>query len=218
MSTTAQSIIYKAQLALQDLTGVRWSAQELVTYLNDVQRILVVQRPDSNAVAASFVPAAGARQNLPAAAASLIDVQRNTNGSKKAIRKIDQSILDAFNPDWRSITGVTEFTNFIYDPREPNIFHLYPPSAASGGSVEVVYSAYPAAIATPTTAVYTSVTGNVEVQDQWADALLAGVLSKAYGKDAEFGGNAELSMSYAASFQQFTGSQLKASQAVAPQK
>ena len=38
---TAQSVILRAQVALNDNEGVRWPADELVRYLNDAQREIV---------------------------------------------------------------------------------------------------------------------------------------------------------------------------------
>jgi len=217
MTTTVQSLLKSAQTALSDLTGITWPATELATYLNDGQRQLVIVRPDAGATTASFVPAAGARQVLPAGAVVLMDIPRNTAGTKKAIRKVDQAMLDAFNPDWQSMTGVTEIIHFSYDPREPNVFMLYPPAAGAGASVELIYSAMPADVATPGGAAYSTATGNISVADQWAEALLNYVLARAYAKDGETL-NAQLSQTYMGTFAALIGVQLTSSQVVAPKE
>lgn len=217
MTTTVQSILKSAQTALSDLTGTTWPATELATYLSDGQRALVVVRPDAGAVTASFVPAAGARQTLPAAATSLIDIPRNTAGTKKVIRKVNQTMLDLFNPDWQSMTGVTEIIHFSYDAREPNVFMVYPPAASSGASVELIYSALPADVATPGGAAYSTATGNIGVADQWAEALLNYVLARAYMKDGETA-NAQLSQTYMGTYAALIGVQFTSSQTVAPKE
>lgn len=218
MTTTVQSIIQRAHDGLQDSDGVRWPATELVRYLNDGQRALCVIRPDASASYAPLVPVAGARQTLPATAISLMDVTRNTNGNKRAIRKVEQFALDCVNRDWQSAAGVSEFSNFTYDPREPRVFCLYPPATGGVGSVDVVYSTYPTDVPTPSGAAYTTCTGNLSVVDQWGTALLNYVLSMAYNKDAEFGGNAALAASYMAAFVGMIGGQLQSSQTVAPKE
>ena len=47
MTTAAQSIIRRVVETLQDTTSVRWPVAELVRYLNDGQREVVLYRPDS---------------------------------------------------------------------------------------------------------------------------------------------------------------------------
>lgn len=217
MTTTVQSILKNAQTALSDLAGTTWPATELAVYLSDAQRALVVARPDAGAVTASFVPVAGARQTLPAAAASLIDIPRNSAGTKKAIRKVNQLALDSFNPDWQSMTGVTEILHFCYDAREPRAFLLYPPAAGAGVSVELIYSALPADVATPGGAAYSTATGNIGVADEWAEALLNFVLARAYTKDGE-SMNAALAQGYLNTFAALIGVQLTSSQVVAPKE
>jgi hypothetical protein len=218
MTTTAQYLVKECQTALMDLAGVRWPASDLVTYLNDGQRDLILARPDANAVTASFVPVAGARQALPSASMSLIDIPRNTAGNKRSIRKIAVEDLDAVNRDWRSMTGVTEIAHFAYDAREPNIFDIYPPAAASGASIEVTYGSYPTDVSVPSGdgKAYTTVAGNISVNDQWATALYNYMMARAYAKDAEYGGNVTLATAYMSAFTGLIGVQLQSSQGIAP--
>ena len=51
MPTTAQSIILDAQLELQDPSGIRWPATDLVKHLHDGQRAIAQKRPDTTATA-----------------------------------------------------------------------------------------------------------------------------------------------------------------------
>ena len=218
MTITAQYLVKEAQVVLQDVAGTRWPASDLVTYLNDAQRDLVVARPDANAVTAAMSLIAGSEQTLTTAAVALIDIPRNSAGNKRAIRKVEVEHLDAINRDWRSMTGVTEIAHFIFDDRDPRTFEVYPPAAASGASVEVIYGAYPTDVSAPSGdgKAYTTVSGNISVKDQWATALLNYMLSRAYSKDSEAGGNVQLATSYMQAFAGFTGVQIQAATAVAP--
>ena len=59
--------------------------------------------------------------------------------------------------------------------------------------------------------------GNIDLPDEWANPLLNYVLYRAYSKDAEFAGNAQLAASHLALFNNAAGIQLEASSTVAPQ-
>lgn len=217
MPIPAQSIIKRAAEALQDLPATRWSTAELVRHLNDGQREIVVHRPDSTRTTGSIALVAGARQSLPATAAKLIEVIRNTSGTKRAIRQTDRDLLDRFDADWYAMTGVTEIVHFMHDARDPSVFYVYPPAAASGASVEAVYSALPTDITEPADGTtFTSVTGNLSVPDIHANALLEFILFRAYAKDAEYGGNAALAQAHYSAFASALGIEIQATVAVAP--
>ena len=47
MTITAKSVIRRAVETLQDNTSIRWPVGELVRYLNDGQREVVMHRPDA---------------------------------------------------------------------------------------------------------------------------------------------------------------------------
>lgn len=191
MTTTAQSIIQRAQTTLQDPEGVRWSATELVMYLNDGQRALITLRNDVGAATVAFTPALGARQTLPANALALVDILGNTSGTQRVIRKVDKTQMDSTVRDWTSGQASKVAVNFMFEPeRDPRTFWLYPPAAA-GASIDLLIASYPVDIPAPSGTAYTTVTGSISVPDQWDNALLNYVLGRAYDKDAEFGGNAQ---------------------------
>lgn len=198
MTTTAQSIVKQAHELLQDPDGLRWPATELVAHINDGQRALVELRPEMFAVTVTTALVAGPKQTVPSACAKLLEIPRNTNGP--AIRPVERVSLDAVEPSWYTKTGVTTIKHSTVDVREPNVYYVYPP-AASGASVDLVYSAWPADVPTPSGAAASTVTGNVNVNDQFKSALMHFVLARGYMKDAEFGGNATLAASH---YQLFT--------------
>ena len=216
MPTTAQSIILDAQLELQDAAGIRWPATDLVKHLHDGQRAIAQKRPDTTATVVTFTPAAaGTRHTLPAAAASLIDIPRNAAGRKRAITKVDQVLLDATVRDWQSMPPSTEVLHFMHDLREPRVFLTYPPAAANA-SLELVYSAYPAATATAGGAAVSTVTGNIDLPDEWANALRYYVLYRAWSKDAEYGANPQLASANLQLFRGELGEQLESAATVSP--
>lgn len=217
MTVAAQKIIRDATVALQDPAAVRWTVPELVGYLNDGQDELVIHRPDATATHASVELVAGARQSLPAAAAKLIQILRNTGGRKRAIRWCDRALLDAVSPGWEGLPGVTEVVHSMFDPRDPRSYYVYPPAGASGASVDMVYAAHPAPVAVPADgSAVTAVTGNISVPDIFEGALLDYVLFRAYSKDAEHAVNGARAQAHYAAFAGALGVEVKGSAAVAP--
>lgn len=217
MAFSAQNVLHRVVITLQDASATRWPTAELVRYLNDGQRDIALVRPDATSTTATLSLASGARQTLPSAGAKLLEVIRNTSGTKRAIRLTSRVILDAQAPDWYSLTGVTDIRHYTYDPREPRIFYVYPPAASSGASVELIYSAYPTDITEPASdALYSAVSGNISVADIYVNALVNYILYRAYSKDSENSMNAQLAASFYQLYQSLLGVELNGTTGVAP--
>ncbi len=217
MSIAAQALIRRVVETLQDTTSIRWPVAELVRYLNDGQREIIVHRPDAMVTNASVSLASGTKQSLPANGAKLIDVVRNSAGNKRAIRMCAREILDAQSPGWHNLSGVTEIVHFMFDPRDPKVFYVYPPAATSGASVDLVYSALPTDIAEPAAGTdFAAVTGNISVPDIYSNALQDYVLYRAYTKDSQYAGNEARAQARYAAFANALGIEIKATVAVAP--
>ena len=217
MSIAAQALIRRVVETLQDTTSIRWPVAELVRYLNDGQREIIVHRPDAMVTNASVSLASGTKQSLPANGAKLIDVVRNSAGNKRAIRMCAREILDAQSPGWHNLSGVTEIVHFMFDPRDPKVFYVYPPAAASGAAVDLVYSALPTDIAEPAAGTdFGAVTGNISVPDIYSNALQDYVLYRAYTKDSQYAGNEARAQARYAAFANALGIEIKATVAVAP--
>lgn len=217
MTITAQSIIRRCVETLQDNTSIRWPVNELVRYLNDGQREIALHRPDSMRTNAAVSLVAGSRQAIPIGGTKLIEVVRNSAGNKRAIRQVNREILDAQSPGWHNLTGVTEVLHFTYDPRDPTTFYVYPPAAASGASVDLVYSATPSDVTEPADgALYTAVTGNISVPDIYGNVIQDYILYRAYTKDSTYAGNATRAAAHYAQFANALGIEVKATVAVAP--
>jgi hypothetical protein len=217
MTIAAQSIIRRVVETMQDNTSVRWPVAELVRYLNDGQREVVLYRPDSMVTNATVALAGGAKQALPTNGSKLIDVIRNTGGTKRSVRMTVRNILDTQSPNWYNLTGVTEVLHYMYDPRDPKVFYVYPPAASSGASVEIVYSAYPTDITEPADgAVYSAVAGNISLPDIYGNVLADYILYRAYTKDSEYAGNAQRAQAHYAAFQAALTTEMAGTTGVAP--
>lgn len=217
MPISAQSVIRRCVETLQDNTSIRWPVSELVRYLNDAQREVILYRPDAAVTNAAVPLVTGSRQNLPVGGTKLVEVVRNSAGTKRAVRMVNREILDAQLPGWHAQTGVTEILHYMYDTREPRVFYVYPPAAATGAAVDLSYASMPADIAEPSEgALYTSVTGNLGVPDIYGNAVQDYVLYRAYNKDSEYAGNAARAQAHYAAFANALGVEVKATVAVAP--
>lgn len=218
MPISAQSIIRRCVETLQDATSIRWPIAELVRYLNDGQREVVLYRPDSMVTNATLTCVTGSKQSLPSNGAKLIEVVRNAGAgtSKKAMRLTNREILDAQTPGWHNITPANELLHFMYDPRDPRVFYVYPP-ATTTAALDIVYAAYPTDIAEPADgALYTAVTGNITLPDIYGNALQEYVLYRAYTKDSEYAGNVARAQAHYQTFAAALGNEVQGTMAVGP--
>lgn len=232
MTITAQSIIQRATDILQDQTSVRWPVNELIRWLNDAQRAIVKVRPDAMNTTTTMTLSAGSRQDLDSTTANaagnaalsplpakLIEITRNmaTTSTKGAVRLVPRQILDAQTPGWHNLTGSVNILHYMFDPRDPKTFYVYPPATALA-QLEVMYAAYPTDIATVADgSLFGAVTGNVSLPDIYGDDLLNYVMAKAYLKDSEYAGNAERAMTYMGMLKESLGAEIAATVAVQPQ-
>jgi hypothetical protein len=218
MTTPAQSVIRRAAETLQDLSAVRWSTAELVRYLNDGQRETVMYRPDATATNITFTCVAGAKQTLPAAAARLIEINRNlaVSSSKQAIRLVNRNLLDHQVPNWQNESTTANIKHYMFDPLDRTVFYVYPPANVLA-QLNMVYAALPTDITEPSAGTtYTSVSGNISLPDTFANALCDYVLYRAYAKDTEQQGNAARAQAHFAAFGAALGVELTTTGGVSP--
>lgn len=214
MPISAQSVVRRAFDIIQDTTAVRWPTNELVRYLNDAQREVAMYRPDSMSTYTTMTCVAGSRQSIGAltpVGVKVINVIKNTAaaGTKRAVRLIEREILDAQNPTWHALAGAVDAVHYMFDPRDPKTFYVYPPALVTT-QLDVVYSALPTDITEPADgATYTSVTGNLSVPDIFANAVLDFVLYRAYSKDSEYAGNAQRAGGHYQAFANSMGVEVK---------
>jgi len=218
MALAAKSIIKRCIDILQDSTSVRWPTEELVRYLNDGQREVALYRPDAlvRNITASLV--AGTRQTLPGTDGSkLIEIIRNsTSNSKKSMRLVNREILDAQTPGWHDITGQQELLHYMYDPRDPTVYYVYPP-ALTTSKVDLVYSVYPQDIDEPIAgSLYSAVSGTLDVPDIYGNIIQDYIMYRAYTKDSEYAGNAQRAQAHYGAFANAIGLEISATIQVGP--
>lgn len=183
----AQDVINKAQIILQDTTGIRWpDSTELLGWLNDGQREVLILKPNAYVKNVSMQLAAGTKQSIPANGIQLIDLPRNmgSNGATpgRAIRIVMREILDAQNPDWHTETPNPVIKHFTFTPLDPKHFYVYPP-ATDNTQVEVVYSAAPENVS--------ALSDPITLDDIYANVLVDYILYRAYSKDSDYAANPE---------------------------
>lgn len=180
MAISVNNIVARAQTILQDTTSIRWPELELVDWINDAQREVVMLVPQAGATTLDVtLDPLDSLQRLPSDAIQFLRVIRNVGG--RAIRAADRDILDAQIPGWHQLTD-SEVIHYVHDPMDPTTFYVYPRAT---GSVEVVYAKSPNAV---------TAGQNLAIPDVYANSVLDYILYRAYSKDAEATANRDLAV------------------------
>jgi hypothetical protein len=194
-TVTAKTIIDKATIQLIDLTNIRWTRAELLSWLNDGMRQIVLIQPSASSTTSVISLQAGTRQYIPDDGWLLLNIYRNmgTTGSTpgRAVRIISREILDNFNPNWHTATATAEVRNYMYTNQDQLAFYVYPPNTGTQ-KIEINYSAQPTDL--------TSESSVIPIFDVFQSALVDYILYRACSKDAEYAPGVQLSQSYMATF------------------
>ncbi|MFW5874799.1 MAG: DUF6682 family protein [bacterium] len=207
----AKSLLDRAATILTDSSGEFWSPEELLDWLNDGQRQVVMLRPDANVKHQEIeLDSTDARQEVSADdAVLLIDVPRNmgSDGSSpgRAITFVEKRVLDQQEPGWHESMG-NEVSHFAHDPRDPLVFYVYP---RCEGYVEIIFSAVPEKITD-------SSTETIGVPDIFANALIDYILYRAALKDADYNPNDQRAESFRQVFVSDLGMQAQSASAMGP--
>ena len=199
-------IISRAKTLLQDTTSVRWPLSELQLWLNDSYRDIINLRPDANTQTGTFTCVAGPRQTVTSSfpnALRLIDIVRNVaaTSDKSAVRITNRRMLDDQRRTWYGETPSVNVQHYMFDPRLPKEFLVYPP-ATTAAELEVVYSSVPQGHSlTEEQLGNAATTDTISVDDSYAGAILDYVLYRAYSKDAEYSSNAQRAIAHYQAFQ-----------------
>jgi len=193
MGLYVESVFDKVTNTLQD-DGVRWSPEELLRWFNDGQRQICRFHPEAYTINEATALAAGSKQTLPETGLMLVKVINNmgTDGATEGdvITHIDQDIMDAQSPSWHSTTQSATIKHYMFDPRDPKTYFVYPPADGTT-QIRIVYSKVP-----PDAEIGgTSVIDNIYEPD-----LVSYILYWAYQKDADFGANHARTQGYLQAF------------------
>ena len=202
MSTiTAQKILDRAELLLHDDTNIRWTAAEVLNWLNEGQREIVLLKPDAYSITESILLASGTKQSLPASGTMLLDVIRNmgTTGTTPGAvaRIVERRILDDGQSDWHTQTAATTVKHWVYDPEtNPRVFYVFPQSTGTN-YLEICYAKAPSEVA--------AIGDVITLDDIYSPALLNYILYRAYSKDADYAANAQRAQQARGEFLQLLG-------------
>lgn len=197
----ANDVISRARILLNDQDGTRWLDSELVSWINDAQKLIAMTRPDASVSNTSVTLVAGTKQSLPASGFRLLDVIRNisaTGAGGRAIRIVDREVLDSQDPFWHTSTESGTIKHFVYDNRDPKTYYVYP-AAISGTKIEIMFSVSPTEVVydgTNATTIAASLNTTLTVSDIYLEAVLNYSMYRAYSKDAEFSQNPQLAAGY----------------------
>lgn len=175
---TAQAIIDKTEVILQDPSNLTWAETDHLTNLIDGIREICKIKPDAYITNAPVQLVAGAKQSAPAGASLILDITRNmgitgtTPGD--AITLIDRAVMNAVLPGWNTATAAATVIHWMYDPKDPKVFYVYPPQPGTAtGYVEMECMAQPAAII---------ISAAIPIDDDYENALLNFMLYRAWLK------------------------------------
>lgn len=215
MAILVSEIFGTVREVIQDELSVRWTDAELIDYLNDAVRTAVLLKPDISPITEEFTCAAGYKQSwstLTTEIVQLLDVTQTTatgGGTETPVTFIKRNVLDLELPTWRSATASATIQYYMYDPKQRDVFYVYPPATA-GATIELVYTGLPVAV--------TATTDEVPLIDIYAPALINYVIWRAYTKDSDYSGNPQLAGSYYGAFFQLITGKMMAENIEAPDR
>lgn len=180
---TVQSIIDRATFILKDYDRVRWTSEELLSWVNDAQSQIAKLITREIAKNYTITLAEGSRQDLAALEPNsrwmrIYDILCNAPGGKPTgatIRQIDRSALDHAFRTWRGkppTSAVVE--EFALDERQRTQFDVWPPVAA-GARVFILAAKQPSPVTASST---------FGLPDTYDIPAVDYVLWRAFSKDA----------------------------------
>lgn len=211
MTILASDAIYRASVILNDIKPqfVTWTQPEMLAWLNDGAKAIVVIRPPAHTVTNVLTLVAGTKQTLPADGIQLQDITRNIIGANVAgrvVRVADRQLLDDIDPSWHSGKKKSAVLHYTFDERSPRDFYVYPP-VNPGVKVEAVYSSNPVEA--------TQLTDKIDLPAEYMEALVSYICFRAHSKDSEYSQQQIANLHYQA-FTTMLGQNTQAQVAVSP--
>lgn len=206
-------VLTRVSEILQDTASVTYTAPQLIEWLNDAIRALVLVRPDSTSITSSILLIAGTQQTLAAGELRLIRVIRNmgANGSTvgRAIKLGSINDLDAFNPDWHTAAAAIVVKEYMHDEARPDEFWVSPPvHATTPVHVQAIRSVLPTAMSAATEV--------IPVDDIYSPALIEWCCYRAFSRDSESTPNWQRAARHFAAFFNLLQIKMQADMAINP--
>lgn len=208
-----RSVLFRASTLLLDTNPqfVRWSAAELVEWMNEGQRAIAKYVPIAASRIDSIKLSPGTRQSIADINASNIipgdgatprdvhglylnDIIRNMGVDGKSpgavVSVASRETIDAVDRMWHSqrVARGGAIQHFTFDPRAPKVFYVSPPAGSSTWvEANIIESPpdVPAPVDSTTYAIDGASTQTISIDDRWADDLLNYIVARAWMKDAE---------------------------------
>lgn len=182
MATTVDNVVERVASLLQDTGYVRWTAADLIRYLNEAQSATVKKVPAANITITDLTLVEGTQQTVPADAMVLMDVIYNNPAGVPGptIRWVDMDTQNATDPDWRAATAAVTVEEYMYETDDPYVFWVSPPQTAVPTNVRIKYAANPPIIISG---------GNITLGDEFVNAIIEYMLHRAYSRDVEYAGD-----------------------------
>lgn len=204
---TANDVIVRATMLLNDrgnanvnvAANTRWSTAELLEWVSDAQRQIILMRPNALNRITSVALAAGTRQSIPSDGWLMLGATRNltaTGGPARALRQVERVTLDTINPNWHTDKAQAVAWNYTYDVQDQKAFFVYPPNDGTG-HVEVNYSVMPAQLV--------NLTDSLSLDQIYLTPMVDYTCFRALSKDAEFAGGAQLAAGFFQAFNAAVG-------------
>jgi hypothetical protein len=182
-TTSVKTIIDKASLLLNDKTATRWPVSELLGWLNDGQRELVMLSPQANTKHTVLRLSPGVKQSLPVDGIILSDIPYNLLNTSSAmgasITRVPREVMTKRLPGWATSAPNITVKHYIYALADPLVFYVYPPQPTVPGYIECIHSALPDIIQN------TSPSTKITIADFHQNALLDYLLYRAFIKDSD---------------------------------
>lgn len=204
---TVNDVVTRATLLLNDkgnlnanvAANTRWSTAELIDWVSDAQRQIVLMRPNALNKIAAVPLVAGTRQTIPADGWLMLGATRNLVGGTtggRAVRQVERMTLDTINPNWHADPANVTAWNYTYDVQDQKAFFVYPPNTGAG-FMEVNYSVMPAQLV--------NLTDSLALDQIYLTPMVDYTCFRALSKDAEFAGGASLAANFFQAFNAAVG-------------
>ena len=184
MATSVRSILDAVARLLDDPDFIKNTEEEMLSYLSEGQRAIVLLRPESNPETAEMPLEAGSKQTLPTDAYQLLEAIRNVGGA--AVAPTSRADLDQADPGWHTSNPNPMVEQTVYDVRARKTLLVQPPQPTPApnpaNKLEIVYAKIPENIGFNNAGVIAP--ADIELDDIYTPALRYYMLHMAYIKEA----------------------------------
>lgn len=204
----AQTIVDEVEKTLYDDNNVRFSASELLGYLNDGQRNIQILRPDAYTKNSIVQLVQGTKQTIPADAIMLSKVRRNMGAAGTTAGEVPHKAefedIDNSNPNWHTATANGVVKNWFYDEIDKRTYYVSPPQPSPGHYLEIICPSSPPDVA---------IGAVISLSDEFKTPLQQYMLYRAYAKAGDHHDFAK-SQTYLNNYRQELGSSAQSAAAV----